>query len=147
MWTAALTALLAILRPIADYFSAQARLARREVQDARDTARQEVEAERLGSAYRRIEAEPPREADEVVRRLNEKFKGPAAVVLLALLLASCAFRQHEPTRLPPPVIPALTWRLCGPDVCLSVPDADKLDKFMDSYRAFRAAHERLRPTP
>lgn len=65
--------------------------------------------------------------------------------LLLLLLAGCARWRPEPVALPFPDPPALTWRACGEEVCLSRAEADRLAEWLDAVNAFRHARERLRP--
>jgi hypothetical protein len=76
-WTVVLAAIVAVAKWLASYFSAEARLRRREVDEARAQGREAVEAERLESTYRRIQAEPsvaqPAEAlNERLRKLRER---------------------------------------------------------------------------
>lgn len=70
----------------------------------------------------------------------------AAVVFAGLLAAACATWRGQPALLPAPAIPTLAWAATG-DLCLPLADADRLDKFFDQYRAYRAAVERLRGAP
>jgi hypothetical protein len=70
-----------------------------------------------------------------------------SLVLLALLLGGCAWFARwkpEPTSLPFPPAPKLTFTRCDTDkVCLSQADAGLLAAWMDKLRAFQAARVRL----
>ena len=66
------------------------------------------------------------------------------IVLVAILMMACVSVNVIPTALPLPEAPALTFKSCPPDICLSEPDANNLRKYLDQLNAFRHAWERLR---
>ena len=64
-------------------------------------------------------------------------------LLMAWLLWGCVSVQVEPL-LPFPDPPALQWTVCQPTkVCLSDADGDRLSKWLDKIRAYRAAIRRM----
>lgn len=77
VWLSILAGLAAAVRWLASYFSAEARLKRKELAEERRKGKEAVEAERLDATYQRIEGEPPRSAEETVEELNRRFGGQA----------------------------------------------------------------------
>jgi hypothetical protein len=71
----ALTALAAIVKWIAAYFSDSAKLRRLELYLERKKAKVQVERERLLATYGRIEREPPKSEADLLKALQEKSKG------------------------------------------------------------------------
>ena len=70
-----LTGLVAIVKWIAAYFSDSSTLRRLQLYLERQKARVEVERERLGATYERIDREVPKTGADVVEDLNRKFGG------------------------------------------------------------------------
>ena len=72
-----ITGLSALVRWIASYFGDSATLHRLQMGHARQQAKIEVERERLLASYARIAREPVKSDDELLKSLQEKFKGPS----------------------------------------------------------------------
>ncbi|OFV86873.1 MAG: hypothetical protein A3J75_00145 [Acidobacteria bacterium RBG_16_68_9] len=66
--------LVAILKWLAEYFSAGSQLKRREVAEARRHGQEAVEAERLRATYARIDREPAKTGDALVEEINRKLR-------------------------------------------------------------------------
>ena len=74
MWISILSALLTILRPLAEYFGATARLGRLQLRLASVRARQELEAERLKAEYAEIHRRGDKTATDLADALTHKPK-------------------------------------------------------------------------
>lgn len=67
--------------------------------------------------------------------------------MLLLGLAGCISLNIIPTDLPLPQSPQIAFKSCGPDICLTPTDANRLDRYFQEMAAFRGAWERLRTKP
>lgn len=74
MWISLLASLLTILRPLAEYFGATARLGRLQLRLASVRARQELEAERLKAEYAEIHRKPEKTGTDLADALTHKPK-------------------------------------------------------------------------
>ena len=72
MWISLLTAVLTILRPLADYFGATARLGRLQLRLAAVRARQALEAERLKAEYAEIQRRADKTGADLADALTKK---------------------------------------------------------------------------
>ena len=72
MWISLLASALAILRPLAEYFGATARLGRLQLRLAQVRARQELEAERLKAEYAEIQRRADKKGTDLADALTKK---------------------------------------------------------------------------
>jgi len=79
MWTTIIAVLGALVGLWKKYLSTEALYWRQKLDQEKQKGKQDVEAERLESTYRRIDKEPPKtDAAELSKDLTDKFKPPPA---------------------------------------------------------------------
>lgn len=65
-------------------------------------------------------------------------------ILTASVLSGCVTVKVAQPILPVPEWPEVRWEVCQPQrVCLTEPDGNRINKFIDKWNAYRHALERL----
>ena len=78
MWTTIIAVIGALVGLWKKYLSTEALYWRQKLDQEKQKGKQDVEAERLNSTYRRIDKEPPiTNAKDLAKDLTDKFKPPA----------------------------------------------------------------------